>query len=162
VVDTSIHQDLLPLSVTYGGGEACERATLPIDRLFMKVVEHLRAPDYLDGLYGMELWLRVAGTFWDFDGERGPQRLATGRNPPRLMIDLVISKSDYEGVSPEEFRQFFADQIQACFELMLARALKKKAVLEETKLRADFAAAMLRFRTEPIPPYVPLGTPQYL
>lgn len=158
----SLHDYLLPLSVTYGGGDECEKAVLPVTRLFRKIFEQMQVIDHLDGFHGMELWLRVAGTIWDCDGERGPQRLGTGRNPPRLMIDLVIAKSDYEEVPQEEFRQFFGDQVEVCFELMLARALKKKAVKDEVKLRADFGAAMQRFRTESIPPYVPLGTIQIL
>lgn len=98
----------------------------------------------------------------DFDGQNGPRRLATGRNPPRLLIDLVVAKRDYEDVPQEEFRQFSCDQIERCFELILARALRKKAVKDEARLRADFALAMKRFRVEPIPPYVPLGTEQTL
>jgi hypothetical protein len=145
------YDDLLSLSVTYGGGENCDKAVAPLAKLFRKTIEKLRVRDYLDGLNGMELWLRVAGTLWDCDGERGPQRLGTGRNPPRLMIDLVIAKSDYQDVPREEFRQFFGDQVEVCFELMLARALKKKAVHDEAKLRKDFGDAMRRFRTERIP-----------
>jgi hypothetical protein len=155
-------EKLFPVSTYLGGGEASDKALLPIDRLFCKLTRGMRASDYLDGLTSMGIWLRIGGTILDYEGETGPRRLTTGRNPPRLMIDVVFANSDYESKSHEAFRQFVGDQIEQAFELMLARALKKKAVISETKLRADFAAAMQRFRTEPIPPYVPLGTLQVL
>lgn len=145
MIDMSIHEGLLPLSTDYGGGENCIKASLPIERLFQKVAQNRLATDYLDGLFWFELWLRVAGTLCEFDGERGPRRLATGCNPPRLMIDLVIAKSDYVNVPQEEFPQFVGDRVEECFELMLARALIKNAVKDETKLRTDFGTAMQRF-----------------
>jgi hypothetical protein len=153
---------LIQISACFGGGDRCIEAVLPIERLLRKVTRDLRAKFYLSNLSSFELWFRVAGTLMDFDGQNGPRRLATGRNPPRLLIDLVVAKRDYEDVPQEEFRQFSCDQIERCFELILARALRKKAVKDEARLRADFALAMKRFRVEPIPPYVPLGTEQTL
>ena len=155
-------EKLFGISADFGGGRQCERMLLPLRRLFWKCVESMRAVHYLDGLARFELWLYFGGAILDYEGESGPARLATGRNPPRLIVDLRIARSDYEGKTQEEVRRHFADGVEACFALLLGRALKKKAVRDEARLRADFAAAMQRFRTEPIPPFVPLGTPQYL
>ena len=154
-------EKLLGVSANFGGGLECERALLPLRRLFWKLVENMRATDYLDGLARFELWFYFGGTILDYEGDSGPKRLATGRNPPRLIIDLRIARSDYVGKSQEAVRQDMADGIEACFELMLARAIKKKAVRDVSKLRADFAAVMKRFRTDPIPPFRPLGQKQY-
>jgi hypothetical protein len=152
----------MTVAATFGGGEACEVAILPIERLLVKEIRHLRATKYLDGIERFELWLRVAGTMWEAKSKSGPSRLATGRNPPRIIVDLVIAKEDYLNRDIESVRETFARGVEACFELMLARALKKNAVREEGLLRIDFAMAMVRFRSEIIPPYVPLGTPQYV
>ena len=149
-IDGDDESELFAIAASFGGGVSCERALSPLDRLLTKTLHGYRASDYLDGLARFEFWLYFGGTILDYKGESGPRRLAMGRKPPRLIIDLRVARSDYEGKTQEQTRQLLADGVEACFELMLQRALKRKAVKDEAKFRADFGAAMQRFRTEPI------------
>ena len=138
------------------------KSTLPILRLLGKETGAIKAAEHLQHLHRLELWIYVAGRLIDYDDKSGPGRLATGRSPPRLLIDLNIAQRDYRDKPQEGLRQWIGDGVEACFELMLGRALRRKGIVDEVKLRSEFSAAMQRFRTGSIPPYVPLGTPQYL
>ncbi|MFD0917652.1 hypothetical protein ACFQ14_14710 [Pseudahrensia aquimaris] len=152
---TPLDKGLITMAQGFGGGEQCDRTFKPLGTLLRQVTEHLLAEKHLVGLSRFELWLYFGGSIITHNGSSGPGRLATGRNPPRIIIDLVISLDDYADLPMEVIRQNMADGVEQCFGLMLARALKRDGVRDRDCLLNEFAEAIRDFRTSPIPEYIP-------
>lgn len=146
---------------SFGGGDDAVKSFLPSLRLLRHCIEPIRKERYLVEIERLEIWVYIGGDIVDYE-RTGADRLATGRKPPRVMVDYKVRRLDYVGKSQEECRALLSSGVNCCFESLWMRADGKGALRNQDELRAEFCVAMTEFGAKPIPPYVPLGTLQSL
>lgn len=155
--------ELLTFSTAIGGGDASKRAFTPLDDKLRRLSEGLRASDHFETLVRLEIWVRICGRMMDCGDKEGPDRLARGRKPPRLVIDLIIPEYAWRDKSADELRAYVANNLRRAIDLMIEQARQQPSeIKDEAKLQETIDRFIDRFLTEPDPPYVLLANPQHL
>lgn len=109
--------------------------------------------DYFNNLEFFSIIFRISGEAKDrdFNGGSGPEFLKKVRGEQIYTIDLTVPVSAWKDKNEQQLRQYLADGVCQCFELLKEKARKAKEIIDEEKLDNDFQAGMQRFMTEPLP-----------
>jgi len=119
------------------GDRISGRAVEPFDRQLHINAHAYDGKKYFRKLRCLNITWRVAGEINDFEGGEGPERMRYWRKEHFIGIDMVIPVKAWKLKSNAEILEYILKQLRACFDLLVARALKEGEVLDENVLRND-------------------------
>lgn len=131
----------------FGGSEAAFQV-LPVLRSLKRALNDNLTGAYYAELRAFSIVLRVSGDVTDF-GSEGPEQLEHLRKDATLAIDLVVPQIKWRDVPEDQIRNYLAELLKDCFELLVQRALSMGELSDPDRLRSDFHAAMKQFRNNP-------------
>lgn len=108
---------------------------------------------YFKNLEFFSIIFRISGEAEgrDFNGGSGPEFLKKVRGKQIYTIDLTVPVFAWKDKNEQQLRQYLADGVCQCFELLKEKARKAKEIIDEEKLDNDFQAGIQRFLTEALP-----------
>lgn len=120
-------------------------AIRPFHRQLHTIFGQMVVGDYFRSISYISIVIRASGALANFQGE-GPERLKYRKGANHIAIDLVVPEWRWRGVLEEVLREYLADKIDQCFELLLKKASSIGELVDESALRKDFELAMSEFR----------------
>ena len=132
---------MIKMSAQFGGGDA-DRVIFPLHKQFNNFFSSVSAERYLIGNTRFFIVLRVSGHIQDFNFE-GPERLKYFKTKEAMTLDLSIPERAWKGKTTEDFRPYFARQLQECLKLLIAEAKKCALLTDFEGVRALLDKAIL-------------------
>jgi len=133
--------------ITYGvqsGDRSSAEATVPLLKELRALLSKYTARSYCDAFPEFAIVLRVSGSISSFEGE-GCQKLRISRKGRYVTIDIVMPRSRWEGVAPQEIKDFLATMTREALGLIVNRIRKLKLEVDSERLEKDLDQVLSEF-----------------